>query len=425
MHDGEDSFEAIGQWVAELRKARGLSQSALAREIHVTPPVISNAERGVALSELTASLLDVCFETGGAISTRRRRVKALQPGQPEPDGVLAGGDATDRRSFVRKGAVSALAAVAGDRSRDIAQADPDPVSLVAIEDDVDRFAAIYAATPHSALLPHVEKRWWEVDAALGRRTTLVSRTRLTAAAGRLTYYLSRLAFNLGDLGAARRIAALAGLYAEQVEDEVLLSSVAGMRSGIAFYRHQYGVALDALGDGAADPPYLKARNAAYRARTHAALGDTAAARAELDVMRRSRLGGLAEPGDLPLSEAGAALFMGGVLLQCGEGAAAEQWVRDSVAAHEAAGSRAHVEEFGHALMVLATALLRRDRPEPDEAAALGARAVGLLGGYPTHTVVARAERLADDLSPYRLVPTVAEFRELLDAVSRPAWTSVP
>ena len=386
-----------------------------------------------------ASLLDGCLGTGGVISARRRRLKGPQPdrdgdsrdsrdgcgGSGEAPEGFEGGDATDRRSFVRAGAVSALpavsalAAVVGDRSRDIARADPDPVSLVAVEEDVDRFAATYTAVPHAVLLPQVERRWREVDAALGRRTTLAARTRLTAAAGRLTYYLSRLAFNLGDLGAARRIAALAGLYAEQAEDEVVLSSVAGIRSGVAFYRHRYAAALDALGDGAADPAYLKARNAAYRARAHAARGDAAAARVQLDVMRRSRLGGPAEPGDVPLGEAGAAMFTGGVLLRCGEGAAAEGWAREAVAAHEAAGPRVHVEEFGHALLVLAAALLRRDRPEPDEAAALGGRVLGLLDDYPTHTVASSAGRLADELSPYRSVPAVAEFRELLGAVPRP------
>ncbi len=291
------------------------------------------------------------------------------------------------------------------------------------KDDIERFAAVYATTPHAMLVHQVERRWIQVDSALTARTSLAVHHRLIAAAGRLSYLVSRLAFNLGDFATARHLAVLAGQYAEQTQDAVLLASVAGMHSGIAYYRRRYDVAVAVFDEYPPDPPYLQARNAAYRARAYGRLGNAPAARAELASMHRCLTDDPPQPGDLPLGEAAAGMFTASTLGSIGEGVEAEPWARRSVAAHEAAGPRANREEWGHALLTLATALIHRERPEPEEAARVGVKVLDVVDGHPTHTVSQRAGEMLGMLADHRSLPVVADFRERLAAAPRPALTT--
>lgn len=325
---------------------------------------------------------------------------------------------TQRRSFLKLATVAALAA---ETSRQIASADPDPLTIADVEDDVEKFAVSYATTPHSVLLPQVERRWIQVDRALGGRTTLGAQERLTLAAGRLSYYLSRLAFNYGNFTDARRFSVLSEQYARQTQDRVILGSLAGMMSGIAYYRHQYDNAVSVFANYPADPPYLVARNAAYRARAYGRLGNIEAAREELHVMRHSLADGIPQPGDLPLTEAASWMFTASTLAFCGEGVHAETFARRSIAAHEASGiGKAFQEEWANALLSLAFALLQREHPVVDEAAITVVQAIDLVDDYPTHTVIQRAGELAARLHEHRALPAVADLGERLAISRRPS-----
>ncbi|WP_131787859.1 transcriptional regulator [Protofrankia symbiont of Coriaria ruscifolia] len=358
---------------------------------------------------------------GGELVELRARIHRARLGIPEP---WEEASSTDRRQMLGAGAFTMLSMLAADTSREIAHGDPDPLTLVDIDDDIDRIAAIYAfTTPHTVLLPQVERRWVQVDTALKGRSSLAVHHRLSLAAGRLSYFASRLAFNLGDFTTARHLAVLAGQYAEQTQDAVLLASVAGMHSGIAYYRNRYDVAVSVFGEYPPDPPYLQARNAAYRARAHGRLGNAPAARAELALMHRSLADDPPRPGDLPLGEAAAGMFTASTLASIGEGQEAEPWARRSVAAHEAAGPRANREEWGHALLTLATSLISRQRPEPEEAARIGVQVLDVVDGHPTHTVTQRAGEMLGMLTDHRGLPAVVDFRERLATAPRPALTA--
>ncbi|MGH3661259.1 MAG: hypothetical protein ACRDTQ_05305 [Micromonosporaceae bacterium] len=330
-------------------------------------------------------------------------------------------DTTDRRDVLK---LPVIAAIAAETSRSMARADPDPLTLADIEDDVDRFASIYATTPHSELLPEVQHRWSQVDQALAKRTSLAARDRLTSAASRLSYFLARLGFNCGENRTARQLAVLAEQYAWQANDRLVLGSVAGLRSSIAYYRGRYDLAVSVFRDYPPDPPYLVARNAAYRARAHARLGDVGAAKTELDLMHRSQADRTPEPGDLPLSEEASWMFAAVTLSYCGEGEHAEPFARRSVSAHETNASASR-EEWAHALSALSSALLYRKSPIVEEAATLAAQAIDVTNGYSTHTVIQRVANLLEDMTPHYSVPSVAALREQVTAARRPTLPPGP
>ncbi|WP_322778851.1 hypothetical protein [Frankia sp. Cas4] len=117
------------------------------------------------------------------------------------------------------------------------------------------------------------------------------------------------------------------------------------------------------------------------------------------------------------------MFTASTLGSIGEGVEAEPWARRSVAAHEAVGPRANREEWGHALLTLATSLIYRERPEPEEAARIGVQVLEVVDGYPTRTVSQRTGEMLGMLAKYRALPAVVDFRERLAAASRPALTT--
>ncbi|WP_165486266.1 helix-turn-helix transcriptional regulator [Frankia sp. Cppng1_Ct_nod] len=408
--------------IRALRLAAGISSlSELARRTHLDRAAISRAENGRYLpSETVVRAIDTAVGAGGELLELRARIQRVRLGIGEPREEVG---STDRRQMLGTSVFTMLSTLAADTSRDIARADPDPLVLVDIDDDIDRFVAVYATTPHAVLIPQVERRWVQVDVALKGRSSLAVHHRLSLAAGRLSYLVSRLAFNLGDFTTARHLAVLAGQYAGHIQDAVLLASVAGMHSGIAYYRKRYDVAVSVFDGYPPDPPYLQARNAAYRARAHGRLGNTTAARAELALMHRCLTDDPPQPGDLPLGEAAAGMFTAGTLGSIGEGAEAEPWARRSVAAYETAGPRANREEWGHALLTLATSLIRRDRPEPEEAARIGVQVLDVVDSHPTHTVTQRAGEMLGMLADHRSLPAVVDFRERLAAAPRPALTA--
>ncbi len=425
----------MGQDLRAAREAKRVSLGKLAERIGRYKGHLSRVERGINDRDVTPALvLDYERALGVEIETADH---VAATAYSDSSGNVRGGprdeassrssaldydhsgdeeDETDRRDVLKLPVIAALAA---ETSRLIARADPDPLTLADIDDDADRFAAIYATTPHAELLPEVQRRWAQVDRALARRTSLAARDRLTSAAGRLSYFLARLGFNCGEFTTARRLAVLAEQYVWQAGDKVILSSVAGLRSSMAYYRGRYDLAVSVFKDYPPDPPYLVSRNAAYRARAHARLGDVAAAKTEFELMRRSQADRMTEPGDLPLSEEASWMFAAVTLSYCRDGEHAEPFARRSISAHEANAS-ASPEEWAHALLALSSALLYRQHPVIEESATVAAQAVDMTDGYPTHTVIQRVEDLVADMSHYRSVLAVGALQERVIAARRPA-----
>jgi hypothetical protein len=233
-----------------------------------------------------------------------------------------------------------------------------------------------------------------------------------------------MAFNADDMRAARRFARLAGRYADESGEPVLILSVAALRSSIAYWTGRYGAALAALrAVGDVRHPYMDARIAAYEARTLAKAGDHPGTRMALDRMETATGIFSPLPGSTPVGPAGVAMFRAGVALELGDGAAAREWAPLAVAGYGRRGGDYSAEEAQHAALTLALVHLLGPRPEPEEAARL-ARTVLVGPVPPTHTVIPKVRRIGRAFADgHRGLPEVAAFTEAYRAL--PPGTGTP
>ncbi|WP_242422395.1 MULTISPECIES: hypothetical protein [Frankia] len=435
---------ARAAFVAELGKLigeRGTNRTQLAKKIGVNRMVVSAAVRGEqhgspkllpsphvvdgldrelgAAGRLLALWREAMMEhTANEINLDRGRGPSLAPTVAE--GILREETATDRREFVELAALSALAAstqTAMDKAVTAATLDE-------LEADADEIARVYGSAPHASLLPEVGARWRQITTILGGPVAPESRPRITLLGGQFTYFLGRLAFNTDDMRSARRFAGLAGRYAAEVGDPVLILSVAALRSSIAYWRQRYGPALaDLQAVSHITDPYMAARIAAYEARTHAALGNAAAAREALGRMEATADTFAPRPGSTPVGPAGVAMFRAGAALALGDMDDAGRWAAIAVDGYQRRGGDYSAEESHHATLTLALAHLRGSRPEPEEAARI-ASAVLAESPVPAHTVSGKLRSLGRAFSAdHRQLPEVAAYVEAYRAL--PAGTGAP
>jgi transcriptional regulator with XRE-family HTH domain len=347
------------------------------------------------------------LDQGDSAANRRTAIKAITA--IGGLGVLAG------RQLLTD---AAEAAVAASRKR----AQVNPMTLEELDQDVERFALDCLAVSHADLFPQVWDSWQQVEQLLDARQSLKDRTHLTLLGGQLTYFLARLSFNLGDYAAARRHAVLAWEYAEDVGQPVLCASVRTLQGTIAYYGGQPQRSLDLL--DAAEPydtPYTRARIAANTARAHAALGDRTGAQRALAAMERHLVDVPVQPGDAPYTPGTAMSALASTLVRLGEGEAAEEYARQAVALHNLPGIKDGLfEDRGNATLNLATSLVVRRQPEPEEAARLGIQAIAVPHLQRTETVRKRAVELRQFLDSWRTTPAVKEFAERLREYQLPA-----
>jgi ATP/maltotriose-dependent transcriptional regulator MalT len=240
--------------------------------------------------------------------------------------------------------------------------------------------------------------------------------------GQLTYFLARLSFNLGDYAAARRHAVLAWEYAEDVDQPVLCASVRTLQGTIAYYGGQPKRSLDLL--RAAEPyntPYTRARIAANTVRAHAALGDRPGAQGALAAMERHLVDLPVQPGDAPYTPGTAMSALASTLVRLGDGEAAEEYARQAVALQNLPDLQGGLfEDRGNATLNLATSLVVRRQPDPEEAARLGIHAIAVPQEQRTETVRKRAVELYQLLDSWRTIPAVKDFAERLREYQLPA-----
>lgn len=364
----------------------------------------------------------------------RRVVCELYGASAEALGLLDQGDgAANRRTAIKAitvmGGLGALggrrlltdaadAAVAASRKR----AQVDSMTLEELDQDVERFALGCLAVSHAELFPQVWDGWQQVEQLLDVRQSLKDRGHLTLLGGQLTYFLARLSFNLGDYAAARRHAVLAWEYAEDVGQPVLCASVRTLQGTIAYYGGQPQRSLDLL--RAAEPydtPYTRPRIAANTARAHAALGDRPGAQRALAAMERQLVDVPVQPGDAPYTPGTAMSALASTLVRLGNGEAAEEYARQAVALHNLPEVKDGLfEDRGNATLNLATSLVVRRQPDPEEAARLGIQAIAVPQEQRTETVRTRAVELYKLLDSWRTIPAVKDFAERLREYQLPA-----
>jgi len=291
----------------------------------------------------------------------------------------------------------------------------DPLTVEELDQDVERFAVECLGMPHADLFPQVWDDWQRVEQLLDVRQSLKDRAHLTLLGGQLTYFLARLSFNLGDYTAARRHAALAWRYAEDVGQAVLCASVKTLQGTIAFYAGQHRRSFDHLHIAERyDNTYNRPRIAANMARVYAVLGERQDAEQALAVMERHLIDLPVQPGDSPYTPATGMSALASTLVWLGEGEVAEDYARQAVALYHRPGVRHTLfEDRGNATLNLAASLVARQRPEPEEAARLGIEVMAVPEGKRTETVRKRGTELLELLGEWHTTPPVLELAERL------------
>jgi hypothetical protein len=306
-------------------------------------------------------------------------------------------------------------------SRAIAEAGPDPLTLAQLQEGMQQLTTRYDITPRTELVAPVERAWLTAEALLETRITGPARADLELAAGRYAFYRGRLAFDLGDEHASLIYFVLAGQHADAAGDSLLRGSVAAMRSALAFFAGDFPAAAAIA--RAAQPgvhPYVAPTLASSLARALAQTGDPDGALDALQAMRDTLWTSGPLPGVRHADEETFEAFSAVTLGYLGRGEEAETHARTSLALLSDSGG--YVQIAGTHL-ALARALLRRRKPDPEQAAAAlhaalaatqgsghsrtASRAAGIhrhLTSHPDWSRLPAVRDLTSQLSPHTLFP---------------------
>jgi hypothetical protein len=174
-------------------------------------------------------------------------------------------------------------------------------------------------------------------------------------------------------------------------------------------------------------PDMDARLHAWVAMGCAALGDATGARAALDRMEAAVCPELPAQvevtplGGNPFGEADATRVLGGTLARLGDSARAVPLTTTAVRRYEAM-ENPPFEGHGLTHLSYARAVLPAD---PTEAARAGSRALEVIEGRPTRSVIQCAWEVAHDLGPHAGMPDVRDFLDRLHAAPRLALPTGP
>ncbi|KPM55365.1 hypothetical protein ACG83_08230 [Frankia sp. R43] len=289
-------------------------------------------------------------------------------------GVILAASATTASAAAPVDATTRAAAI----SRAIATSEPDPLSVAQLQHGIQRLNQIYATTPHTALIGPVEDAWDFAEAHLESRVTGTSRRDLELLAGQYSFYRGYLAFDTGDDDGALTFLVLAAQHARAAGNPLLAESAALIRSAVAFFQNDFDTAATVAASALETAqPYTTPLLAAAAARAHAQRGDANSAQQALDTMRdnvwtgRPLFGG--EIGDEEHCEGYTAVVLGYLR----RGSEAEPHARRSLTLLEGTGR--YMSAAGSHL-ALARALLYRDRPDPEQAAAAVIDAINITDG---------------------------------------------
>ena len=291
--------------------------------------------------------------------------------------------------------------------------------LFSAESVVADLAARYTTTSHEALLGEVGGHWRAVEDILadGWRSDRY-RDDFQIIAGQLTCLMARLAFNMGDYQNCAQFLDLVEVHLNASGDAGLGAALAGMWSSLLFYRGDYTGAVLAAQEGHRwNYKYDEGRLFGYEARALGALGDHPAALDALEGMERStRSGGEPEAGGEPFTEEYSRAVRGHTLARLGKYKEAVEITGAAVAEYDLLGD-APYESHGNAYLSYAMALFGVD---VEASAGATVRALDIIDGRPTFTVLKRAIELGDWMREYRGLRAVEELHARLSAVARPA-----
>ncbi|WP_344074150.1 helix-turn-helix transcriptional regulator [Streptomyces crystallinus] len=312
------------------------------------------------------------------------------------------------------------------RLHTVASSNTDPSTLLVIQETIGGVVERYEAEgPYSLVGEVLEVRRYVGELLEGRQLPR-QREALFRLASQASALLAYMAVNAGRELLAEAYCAEAAELARHIDDRELGMWIQGTRSLNAYYAGRFEEAAAFADAGVAlDPGHPQAirLQANGRARALGKLGDAAGAEraieAALDLSGQHNVpDGLTPcisfaPYALARTLANAATVH--VALRTphrvlGYADEIDERVRQS----DSAWSRALVR------LDVATALLTSDRPDVEQAMALGREILEADGGAPIRSVVQRAGDLYALAAPWRDLPTVREYGEVLRV-----WQSAP
>ncbi|MBL7502018.1 hypothetical protein I6A84_02495 [Frankia sp. CNm7] len=339
---------------------------------------------------------------------------------------------TDRRTLLATGLLFTTSATtlgpvdqAARISRVIAASTPDPLTLAQLQHGIHRLTTRYAITPHAELVAPIEQAWTTAEALLDSRVTGPTRTDLELVAGQYALYRGLLAFGMGDDHAALTFLVLAGQHAEAARDSLLAGSVAVLRSMVAFFAGEFATAADIA--RRAQPgahPYVVPTLASSLARALAQTGDADGALAALRTMRDNIWTGPPLPGPEPGDEETYEAFSAVTLGYLNRGDQAEPHARNSLTL---LGQTGRYAQLAGTHLALARAFIRRQTPDPEQAASAVNDALRAAAGKDHIRTTTRAHAIYHHLNAnpnWARLPAVQDLGDRLPTLALPAGQEV-
>lgn len=356
--------------------------------------------------------------------TTTKRTAGEYPERAASPGIGAGEAAGTREDEVnRRDAFKTMAALllggAARAQRLLRSAERSNVgrlTLAEYDEAVEWLTRNAGVRPLTLLVDRADKNAAEVaDLLLDGRHSGKQRMHLESLTGQLSYLQGDFAFRLGDYEVAGMHLRVARHYGEQLDNHLLIASVANVETYLALYQGRYGKALDLVREAQEyATEHRTARLAALEAR--ALSGSGPEAHSEIMVLLDRAEAALPSQ---PTFEPGAVAPFGPEMYVFYAAAAsaraghprAEEFAREGVRQYEALeaqrSERFHFEHLALARLDLATALVKTSVPDPRESARLAISALAVPRLLQTDPVKRRAREL------------------LLLMSSRPAWRDLP
>jgi len=298
-----------------------------------------------------------------------------------------------------------------------------PLTLDEYDDSVQWLSQNAGVHPLATLIATADRNAEEVAGLLWQgKHSGKQRQHLELLTGQLAYLQGDFAFRLGEYGIARTHLRLARHYGNQLDDHLLLASVANVESYLALYQGRFDQALRIVRDAQQyATQHTAARLAALEARAFAGMRPIShrelvelVERAEAALPARPTF----EPGAVaPFGPEMYLLYAATASVRAGSERAVEfagEAVREYETLEASNGERFHYEHLALARLDFAMALLQSKQWDPGEAAGLGIQALAVPRQFHTDPVKRRVVELLRMFHGKATVRELTAVKELAD-----------
>jgi transcriptional regulator with XRE-family HTH domain len=395
--DGTRGMSDFSRELARLMAARGIGVRQLARAVYVNPGHISNLRNGKARpSPGLAAELDRYLGAGGDLEDASLRSVSAR----------SRGDAGTPEKRPRSAHLLDVGPQPWELADTLTRSSLSMTAVGFMEESITSLAARYPFTPPADLIPSVQNMLKAVNDALGRPQPLSVRARCVRLAGILCGVAGQLADDTARPDQSATWFNAAHVAADETGDPDLAAWLFALRSIGCHFRGEYELSAPLLDRATAaassSTPRRQAWLATLSARSRAAVaaqhGDRIASKGEvvrtLDDARRY-LQAAGPPSDTDFFDGPRLAGMaGGTMLLLGDTRAARTLIAEALA------GRATGDAKGRALLTLDLAECMATEREPEQAADLCARAIGMTGGNVVLPVMTRAATVHSALQPW-------------------------